>query len=156
MLLVFTLHCSSNAFFVWSVMKSQVQFEQFQILKRTLAAMEETKRRRSSKHCQNGAHCKYLSRGRCLFTHTKAELKKAKELKTNAYLGKLREVIILKKSILRKSFTNGGRGSSGFHTSIFFIVNGPKYSPPKKINFHKTPTPSRFYETFSQNRFFFN
>ena len=26
-----------------------------------------------------------------------------------------------KKSILRKSFTNGGRGSSGFHTSIFLL-----------------------------------
>ena len=39
-----------------------------------------------------------------------------------------------KKSILRKSFTNGGRGSSGFHTSIFFLisnVNAPTYKQKK-------------------------
>ena len=41
----------------------------------------------------------------------------------------------LKKNLFCEKISQTGGGSSGFHTSIFFlgyIVNAPKYSPKKK------------------------
>ena len=60
---------------------------------------------------------------------------------------------------LAKKFHKRGGGSSGFHTSIFFLisnVNAPTYKQ-KKISFHKTPTGGgghRFMKLFRKIDFF--
>ena len=69
----------------------------------------------------------------------------------------VREAIILKKIYFAKKFHKRGEGVIWISYLYFFIVNAPKYSPPKKINFHKTPTGGRghrFMKLFRKIDFF--
>ena len=63
----------------------------------------------------------------------------------------------LKKIYFAKKFHKRGEGVIWISYLYFFIVNVPKYSSKKKINFHKTPTGGRghrFMKLFRKIDFF--
>ena len=64
---------------------------------------------------------------------------------------------------MRKSFTNGGGGGHLDFIPLFFLqynVKAPKYSPQKRISFHKTPKTGggghRFMKLLRKIDFFLN